>query len=414
MFLRVGDSGKDPLSRFYTADAISTCLVDLMRDEAPSRLLDLGAGQGALSKAARQRWSKTKILSVDIDAQAAARIRSLSSLKNGGGHQHFVADALSEKLPALLRHESVPSAVCNPPYANVAWKSWFGRLLEEARLDGAIAERSEAASDALFIAQNLRILLDGGQLGLIVPDGLMTGQRSVKFRRALLANHRVEYVVQLERGVFRRTDAQAFILVLRKGQRTGRTLLMRLSTNGHLSQAIAITREQAEYRLDYAYYQSVGKASRPSLEEYGASVIRGSLRAADIKSESDRIWAFHTTDFSRAKNGLVRFPKQSRSMFKPTVTWAEPGDILIARVDRSLHKKVCLVKSGTAPISECVLRVRIPVRWQLPVLEALTSPGGQDALLRISRGVAARMIAKADLLAMPLDIEHDDCIHSGG
>lgn len=82
---------------------------------------------------------------------------------------------------------------------------------------------------------------------------------------------------------------------------------------------------------------------------------------------------------------------------------AEPGDILVARVDRALHEKVCFVASGRAAITDCVYRVRVLPEWRPRVLAALTSPAGRQALSALARGVGPRMLNREDLLDLPLD-----------
>ncbi|MCK1607254.1 N-6 DNA methylase [Bradyrhizobium sp. 166] len=396
----------EALSRFYTKDFVSRALVALMRDEPSPYVLDLGSGPGALSHAARIRWEASSIVSVDIDRAAETHLRALPHLRRGGGHRHIVADALSLHLPSTLNKVNFDAAVCNPPYREISWRPEFRVILEESGLGDLAGSAQYTSTEVLFLAQNLRIVAPRGQLGLVVPDSIVSGRKSRALRQTLLGQHRIERVVQLPRGSFSKTDAQAFILVLNKGQsKAKRTLLQRLYSDGSLSGGLAINRAQAEHRLDYEYYAQRNSPSslQPSLSDLDAQVTRGSVENAIARDSWSSRWVFHTTEFPPDK-GSISFPVQRSETFPPGMIWAEPGDILLARVGRSLHKKVCFVERGRAPITDCVLRIRLQRQWQRAVFDALASAKGEARLLSVSRGVAARMISKQELLSMPLEL----------
>jgi type I restriction enzyme M protein len=379
--------------------------VDLMRDPPSPYVLDLGSGPGALSHAARMRWKAARIVSVDIDSVVEKHLRSLPHLRRGGGHRHIVADALGPHLPSILSDVSFDAAICNPPYREIAWRPHYRAILEEGGLSDLVAKGANISAELLFLAQNLRMVTAKGQLGLVVPDGIISGKNSRSLREVLLAQHRIECVVQLPRGSFFKTDAQAFILIINKGEsKAKRTLLMRLYADGQLSEGLAVDRASAEHRLDHGYYAQRSGSSllQPTLSDLNAHIVRGSVENAFARAHWASKWVFHTTDFP-SERGSVRFPRQSAKAFPPNITWAEPGDILLARVDRNLQKKVCFVQEGRAPITECVFRLRLKQPLRREVFAALTSRKGEAGLMSISRGVAARMISKQELMNLPLE-----------
>ncbi|TXN17302.1 N-6 DNA methylase [Methylobacterium sp. WL122] len=400
-------SSRDPLGRFYTQPAIGDLLVTLMGETPPQRILDLGAGSGALSRAARLRWTNSDITTVDVDEAISRGPLSAIGLSGPGLHRHVVADVLDADLPDRLGEVAggFDAALCNPPYIVPRWQPSFERILEEAGLDGLFHVKQEPTAEALFIAQNLRLTRDGAQIGLIVPDGLVTGRRFRSFRRAILHNHTVQGVVQLPRGSFRRTDAQAFILVLAKGVPSidGITL-HRMEPEGALSEPVCITRERAEERLDWGHHVLFQQPSEhgPTLSDLGADVRRGSLETKQARASD--LPMFHTTDFpAQNDTGGLDLPDADSGRFG-TLIVAEPGDILIARVDRRLHRKVAQVRSGRAALTSCVYRVRVAAEMCQPVFASLTSPQGCDRLASTARGVGPRMLGKEDLLRMPLSL----------
>lgn len=396
---------RDPLGRFYTRASVGDALVTLMGEASPRQILDLGAGGGALSRAARLRWTNSDITTVDVDEAIARDPLSTIGLAGAGLHRHVVADVLDADLPERLGEVagSFDAALCNPPYIVPRWQPSFARILEEAGLDGIFHTKQEPSAEALFIAQNLRLTRDGAQIGLIVPDGLVTGRRFRPFRQAILRNHTVQSVVQLPRGSFRRGDAQAFILVLAKGVPSAQSIaLHRMEPEGALSEPVFIHRDQAEERLDYqhrAVFQHTSAQSR-TLADLGAEICRGSLKTPQARAADQPM--FHTSDFPEepSADGLV-LPESGADRFGNLVV-AEPGDILIARVHRSLHRKVAWVRSGRSALTNCVLRVRVAAELRDAVFASLTSPQGCDRLASTARGVGPRMLGKEDLLRMPL------------
>lgn len=400
-------SSRDPLARFYTRPAVGDVLVTLMGEITPRRILDLGAGGGALSRAARLRWTNSDITTVDVDEAIAPDAFSTIGLAGPGLHRHVVADVLDADLPDRLGEVAggFDAALCNPPYIVPRWQPSFARILEEAGLDGLFHTKHEPSAEAIFIAQNLRLTRDGAQIGLIVPDGLVTGRRFRAFRRAILQNHTVQSVVQLPRGSFRRTDAQAFILVIAKGVLSQEGIaLHRMGAEGSLSEPICVTRDQAEERLDYGHHVLFQHPANPSstLADLGAEVRRGSLETPQARTT--HLPVFHTTDFpaERSDTGLALADCNPETFGNLIV--AEPGDILIARVDRSLHRKVVQVGSGRAALTSCVYRVRVAQDVRAAVFASLTSPQGCARLASTARGVGPRMLGKEDLLRMPLGL----------
>lgn len=388
---------RDPLCRFYTESTVSSVLVGLLSDRVPRRVLDLASGAGSLAEAASRRWTAGELVTVDIDPS-----RSQSS--SFARRRHFIADALDPSLPSVVgaHHEGFDLTLCNPPFRMPEWRSGFERILEDAGLADAFSHRMHIGTEALFVAQNIRLTREGGEIGLIVPDGLITGRRAEGFRAAILASHDVRTVVQLPSQAFRRTDARAFILIVRKGVPTrGKVELRALGPDGALSRSIWIDKVAAERRMDFNFHQTAKRYVGPTLRDLGAIVSRGTLEAAFTRVGT--LPVFHTTDFPPS-DARTHHVLSGPDDFEPPdrLITAGPGDILVARVHRSLHEKVCGVSAGRAALTSCVFRLRIPSKDRDRVLSALLSEAGAESLASTARGVGPRMLAKVDLLGMPL------------
>jgi len=268
----------------------------------------------------------------------------------------------------------------------------------------ACQSTADVTAEILFLAQNLCLLKDGGTVALIAPDGMLTGWRTALFRRSLLSKHRVDCVIQLPRHSFHDTEARCFVLFLRKkGGPTDCVKLLRYDTASGLSEPLFINSEKAEQRMDYDYHseQSAHGEQVLTLCQLGADIKRGSISTVEARNADFPI--FHTIHYRMAEGGQLNLAPLLSRLPKKRLVIAEPGDILMARIDRNLHHKVAMVASGQAALTDCVYRVRLPAKVRDAAFKALSSSEGAAKLRAVSKGVRARLLGKADLLDLPLD-----------
>jgi len=396
----------DHLGRYYTQETVASLLISSMKLATPGTVIDLGAGDGALVTEAANQWVAERYLTVDIDEQAdSGRLPTL----RGPSFVHFTGDALDLKLGDRigLGWSQACAAVCNPPYIRPIWQEHFGNILEEVGLSHVLPEAKSAPAGILFAAQNLRFLKSGGKLGLILPDGLITGERFGRFRRALIENHSLELVIELPRNIFRKTEAQTHIVILSKdGAQKSTVPSRKLELNGVLSEAVNIPSEEAIARIDYSHHvQNKSKKTRTrikrKLSDLISSVSRGSYSSSSRKLV--KLPIFHITDLSDYESNISpRFLVSQSDAEALGGSYAREGDILVARVGRNLSKKVVLVKNGPILITDCFFALT-PKSSSDEVLRLLTSDSGRAQLDKISQGVGARFITAARLLDLELD-----------
>ncbi len=384
---------RDPLCRYYTRNEIGDLLVKSLGELVPTSILDLASGEGSLSRAALRRWRGIRLNTVDIS-------HKLDMGSSGTHHQHFVEDVLDVELPSRFAAARVTSdlILCNPPFRIPEWRPGFVKILADAGLSDCVASPRDITAEMLFTAQSLRLVEPGGTLGLILPDGIITGARMTEFRRQLLAQHHVARVIQLPPKSFQATEAAAFIVVLVKGGAPrARVDLQQLLPNGELTTAISVDRSGLERRMDYAFHAVANRRTR-NLYDMGATLVRGSFEPANAPLSVGEY--FHTSSFANAEQGRVRVetaPNQHAG-----IVCAQPGDILIARVDRHLERKVCMLVKGHIALTSSVFRLRVEESIRERVFSTLLSDTGALLLRSISRGVGARMISKRDLMTLPL------------
>lgn len=361
---------------------------------SPESVLDLGAGDGALTAAAAKIWQDATYYTVDIDENA--RSASLPELL-GGSFRHHVGDALSSAIEKELGLElgSADLAICNPPYIRPKWRKGFASILEDAGLSHVLPKLADMPAEILFIAQNLRFLKNHGRLGLIVPDGVIAGERFAGLRNALATEHCIERVIELPRGIFRKTEAKAHILVMNKsGEGPDEIQVQRLDESGVLSPELKIQREQATGRLDYSFLAGGMGKKRTKQTRIGDVTIflsRGSFSSSQIAKCDFPV--LHTTDLSPAVYVVSpKFSIPAASAKQDQFNLAKPGDILVGRVGRNFEEKVCMVKSGTVAVSDCIFILRVTPEHRDSVFAYLKSGPGREALSFSSHGVGAKFL----------------------
>lgn len=397
---------QDTLNRFYTRTAVGELLADQLGKFDPRNVLDFGAGEGSLSAAIASRWNGIEAVTVDLDLAVLDGLRLRLEQAGAGAHHHHHHDVLDPALPErLVEHGLFDLAVCNPPFFRPKWSRDYARILQHAELADACPSTADVTAEILFFAQNLRMVRDGGKIALIVPDGLVTGWRSVAFRQALMMRHQIECVLQLPEHSFHDTEARCFVLIVTKNAGpTEQIKLLRYDVEDGLSDPIIITRIDGESRMDFDFHahRNEGSGCVTTLRHLGAEVRRGSLDTVARKAAT--FPTFHTTDYREAEGGFITLEANSALPQDSKLVIAEAGDIVMARVDRSLHEKVAMVTGGRAAVTDCIYRVRVRAEVRQLVFDALRSPSGVSSLRAATKGVSARLLGKADLLDLPLQL----------
>lgn len=398
----------DAFGRYYTDQLIANLLVNSVASTNPNLIIDLGSGDGVLIEEAKKQWRQSVFVSADIDAQAM-KGSILGSV--GITARHHIVDVLEngidEKIGVDFR--SVDVALCNPPYIRPRWQKHFADILEDAGLSNLIPKIGSVSAEVLFIAQNLRFLRANGKLGLILPDGIISGEKFQGLRRVLTNSHCVERVIELPRGIFRKTDAKAHILVLSKGANPQDLIKVQcVDSQGILSTEIMLSTEEAAKRIDYSYLATLGPTRQnktfPTLKEYTIFAKRGSISSSERKKCIFPV--FHTTDFTpdtkKISNSFL-ITKTVAQMAGGVV--AQSGDILIARVGRNFSKKISFVPRAHVIVSDCVIIIRVVKEHREFIRKFLFSRSGQMALESISHGVGAKFITIEGLLGLRLKFE---------
>lgn len=396
----LGRSCRDYLGRYYTVDVVSSLLVSMMDTSRANRILDLGSGEGSLSLAASERWKKAKIISMDIDKNS-----------NIQQSQHFVGDVLSYELPRALglKEGCIDLAVCNPPYIKAKWKSDFAKVAETIGISNYSSFHKICSAEIIFLAQMIRMLKNGGEAGIILPDGVLTADKFMQFREFLLKEHCVKKIIELPRNVFKSTEAKTHIVIFNKGtQKENYEIELRSFINdSEISYPLYVRGEDAIERLDFSYHDSKRKSSKNinTTLHLVAEVFRGKHSSVEVKTS--KYPTVHTTNIIGFNTNL-KLGGDEKLLLKNGigVVVAKPGDILIARVGRNFSQKIAIVESGYAIVSDCLFVIRCSKKnVGKKVFNYLCSNNGQNSLNNIAYGVAAKQISMKQILNFEMEIK---------
>ena len=359
--------------------------------------VDLGAGRGALLYSATQTWKEASFFGVDVSRSLLKTIK-----------QHFPSvqfrclDLLSTRsLKSRILTDLAESrdiAVCNPPFLNYRNDKFFRDLCRTVNLQDC-CKMSVVTSDVIFLLHNLRLLKKGGTLGIILPDGLITGKKFQILRQSLLYNHRIEAVIQLPDNSFPGIEVRTHILILRKDMTPAVSVKVMQAGTGSINGELEVEASALEQRMDYSYWhwKSITTNARTlTLAEIGADIHRGTRPRTFF--ENSGIDCVHTTGLPTAAK-RINLRRSTSLGFR----MAETQDILTARVGKRCIGRVMLVNKGNLPITDCIYRVRVPKRWINEVWRSLISDRARDWFSAHSHGVCAQVISKSDLLNFPID-----------
>ncbi len=198
-------ANKTQLAQFFTPPGIARFMVDLFeRNDNPNcRLLDPGAGEGALSDAFLERWARQdfgfETVAVDafeIDGLLYSSLnQTLSKYNNRAGYSVTIRnadfiDVASDWLCGNLFASRLPKythIIMNPPYRKIRSDSGYRRALRRAGIETVNLYTA-------FVALSLALLDSGGQLVAIIPRSFCNGPYYRPFRNYLLEHATIKHI----------------------------------------------------------------------------------------------------------------------------------------------------------------------------------------------------------------------------
>jgi len=369
------------LNQYYTENKYGDFLVQNLSITSPQVALDLGFGAGDLLHAAKRRWEGISLVGIDIDKSNVHQAKSKKLIKA------LELNGFEPSLPNIIndRFGSIDLLISNPPYFSCDLDFNNKEILKAIGMMDCISTKlKKVPAELIFLAQNLRLLTKSGEIGIIVPAGLISGQKWKPVREFLLCNYQITNVIQLPTDSFKKTDAQTFIMTLKhKGYPFNSVPLSHIGKKN----IIDVNTDNAMERADFGYYQEISKLKTTNkLFENDFTIYRGNKSHNELSLLLTE--HIHTTNMPH-ESTIKAFGFFSYEGTKN----AQAGDILIARVGRRCLGRVMKVEKGNVPISDCIIAIR-PRNKSMgeKIWKKLSSSKCRDYLSNASLGVGAKYI----------------------
>jgi adenine-specific DNA-methyltransferase len=194
---------KSALGQFLTPYSIAQFMASLFtkRTFEDCRLLDPGAGLGALTGAFIERWKAHQILAATLDVTAFEiddRLRNRLSETVAERWQHeglrvqliggdFIEEAALSLLGFGKDRRSFTHAILNPPYKKISTNSTHRQYLRKAGIETVNLYSG-------FLGLAIRLMEAGGEIVAIVPRSFCNGPYYKPFREILLTETAIRHI----------------------------------------------------------------------------------------------------------------------------------------------------------------------------------------------------------------------------
>ena len=379
---------KKSLSQYYTSPDVSKILISLLNLSNTERVLDLGAGDGALvDEVYNVLGENASYIVADIDKDNCAK------LKEYGTFKVYNVDCTSLNLSELIhcKYGTIDLAVCNPPYGILENNEFFTKLLKDLNL-GDYGGCKFVSTDVIFLAYNLLFLRENGNLAIILPNGALSGERYKKFREGLFSYYTVERIVELPEKAFDYTEAKTGIFIIKKCRPNNSLVQLNCYSNRHLGSSIFKESQLLYNRIDFRKYCP----SSIHISSIGISDIdirRGKFTHKYLK-ECNAPY-FHTTHFKACDGNFDACYDDNRSV-------ASPNSFLMARVGKRCVGKVLLIKKGNIRYSDCVYNILVPNEYVGNFIAYFNSSEYWAWVNDVAHGICSYVITKGDVEEMLL------------
>lgn len=382
------------LNQYYTAKTFGDALINNLSSISPESALDLGFGSGSLLHAAKRRWEEIYLFGADIDKQNVTKAsKEINALELNG---------LNPDAPLILKERfgNIDLLISNPPYFTTDLDFNCREILKSVGLLDCISSSTKKIpAELIFLAQNLRLLAENGEIGIILPAGLISGKRWKPIRQFIFQQYAVSNVIQMPVNSFKKTDAQTFILILKnKSVPNSEVKISHLEHNSEFFISIHSAIERADFSF---FLEASERNSSSHITKSDFKIFRGNMSHNALSLNKAK--HIHTTD-------MAEEPSRIRLEVNPLLKSknVEAGDILIARVGRRCLGRVMMIESGCMPLSDCVIAIRASSQQtRNEIWKKLTLPECRSYFNNACFGVGAKYITH-QLITDYLNSEYDE------
>ncbi len=373
----------------YTSDSISKILIQALPLIEPTYVLDLGIGDGALSKQFQNVYKTSNVIGIDINLQNKLKNILINDSKL------YQIDLRKENIFQSLQITKLDAAISNPPYIKLKFDSNYKKLLSEIKILNYL-NLNNFNTEILFAAYGLSSIKKNGILGIIVSDSISASHTYKGFREAILKNYKLIKIIDIPERSFKTTEAKTTILIIKKIEpvKNYMVTLCKFDPKAKVKN-LKIQSNLLHETFDFKYWHFQNNQNKKlvSLNDLGAEIRRGSFSHKELKSLKSKF--VHTTSLDY---GLTNINGDRRKAEIRQEAYANKGNILLGRVGRNCYRKIGYIRKGKILISDCVYKIEINKEYQQQVLDSLQLKSNIEILSSICRGVCAKSISKQRLM----------------
>lgn len=386
------------LGQYFTPSEIAHTLVSQLQSPV-TKVIELGAGQGALARAISERFPDSDYVGVEIDDSARSGFHAPVT----ASQNIIAADVFNEKqlssFPELAEADTV---VGNPPFISSASTTQAQDIINNAFPSLDYSQTKSLRAEVYFLAASINRLANNGQASFILPISFFTSPTYSQLRYDLASQYSDIAVIQLPAKVFSNAEVESCILKFKKAKGKSQTITVaQANLLGEVTDKLEVPKKDAIKRMDYTFnkvaqmFQAKAAGEKDTFGSLGGEISRGSASRANL--EKSQLTYFHTTSFPE-KEHAVNLGFNEVNRFRH----ARTGDILVPRVgsrclDRQVH-----VAEGQQVYTDCVYKLSVADELMDRVMKTLSSDFGRAWRLSHANGKCAKFITNSTLLEMPL------------
>ncbi|MCH7903027.1 MAG: N-6 DNA methylase [Armatimonadetes bacterium] len=257
----VGSESRSRSGQFFTPRSVTDLLVEVIDPQPEETVVDPACGAGGfLTSVARHYIANgvepdhvaelvsQNLYGIDKDAYLS-KLALMHTAVLTGGHPHILcADSIAlhdgeKSITDQLPKDGFDVLLTNPPFgtkivaANPNTLRTFDlarrwRINEETqRLEPTSEFRSSVPPQVLFVERCLNLLREGGRMGIVVPESILSNKSYRYVVEYLLAHADISAVIGMPEALFKTsgkggTHTKTCLLVATKGKSRGKTIFM--------------------------------------------------------------------------------------------------------------------------------------------------------------------------------------------
>jgi len=421
------------LAQHFTPADICRLMLKHIPIEKPKLVIDLAVGQGELLWYAKKKWLGCQVMGFDIDRKLVEHCKS--RFEDSGVFECI--DVLGRRLSGInntiISHSLMGGAdvvLSNPPFGITDTEDLEQDLSDTLCSYGLAWTSSinsqQVRTEVAFLIRNLQLVREDGYVGMLLPEGIISGAKTERFRRFLVDHTRLHLVLSLPPNSFDSSEARICLVVIQRKAREEKsgvtTHLGIVESETKATRTMTIDPHELVTRMDLKYHEvmvhlkAVASGWEP-LGKYLNSCARGyGFYGAEryLLTAEGGLTYLHSTNVA---DFVIRECREQLTV-PATMAQCHPqalvneGDILFVRVGRGCVGR-CAVASTMSSVgfaSDCVHILKSQYIDPYYLCLFLNTPFVKRYLNACRRGACSQYITKSDLMALPLFIPEAEVV----